>query len=129
LVEFLGVPEAPGFYPNLLGEVLIGIGIALFIEKGTQQGNRSGLGLKGAIAINLCAGFVLAGWLIFGNLEIPPRGYAFLWVLVIVLLGISSAELVCKTPRNEQVNPTGPISSEAQFFVWPTPKPRRADCR
>ena len=97
LVNALGIPEAPGFYPNILGGVLIGIGIALFIERGNQGQHSSGLGLNGAIAINLCGGIVLARWLMFGDLSIPLRGYLIMWGLVILLLGISIAELFAKT--------------------------------
>lgn len=96
LINALGIPEAPGFYPNILGGVLIGIGIALFIERGNQGQHSSGLGLNGAIAINLCGGTVLAGWLMFGDLPIPLRGYLIMWGLVILLLGISFAELVAR---------------------------------
>jgi hypothetical protein len=52
-----------------------------------------GLGLGGAIAINLCRGGVLALWLIFGNLNLPIKGHVILWILVILLAGISSIEL------------------------------------
>jgi hypothetical protein len=52
-----------------------------------------GLGLGGAIAINLCGGGALASWLIFGNLTIPIKGRIFLWILVFLLVGISSIEL------------------------------------
>jgi hypothetical protein len=74
----------------LLGGVLIGIGIALLIERSR---GRSGLGLAGAISINLCAGLVLAGWLLFGSLDLPLRGQLFLWLLVVLLVGISGVEL------------------------------------
>ncbi len=96
LVEVLGMPDAPGFYPNILGGVLIGIGIALLTERGSQGRHSSGLGLNGAIAINLCGGLVLAGWLTFGELAIPLRGYILLWGLVILLLGVSFAELFAR---------------------------------
>jgi hypothetical protein len=52
-----------------------------------------GLGLGGAVAINLSGGVVLILWLIFGDLNIPLRGYFFLWSLAIVLVGISSIEV------------------------------------
>ena len=35
--------DAPGFYQNILGDVLIGIGIALFIERGSKGSQSSGL--------------------------------------------------------------------------------------
>jgi len=94
LVGLLGVPPADhGFYPNILGGVLFGIGIALIMERGNSTGTGLGLGLGGAIAINLCGGLVLAGWLVFGDLTLPARGLFFLWFLVVLLIGISSVEL------------------------------------
>jgi hypothetical protein len=48
----------------------------------------------GAVAINLCGGAVLAGWLVFGELRIPSRGALVLWLLVAVLVGLSVVELV-----------------------------------
>jgi len=95
LVSMLGVPKAdPAFYPSILGAVLFGIGIALLIER--SRGS-SGLGLSGAIAINLCGGLVLAAWLVFGSIEVPLRGLIVLWGLVVVLVGISSFELIAQT--------------------------------
>lgn len=109
LVSWLGIPNAvPGFYAGILGGVLIGVGIALLVERIRGQG---GLGLEGAISINLCGGGVLAGWLLFGNLNLPLRGQVFLWALVFMLVGISSLELlVGKTssrPRKEGKAPPG----------------------
>jgi len=60
LVEYFGVPIASDpFYPNILGGVLIGIAIALFVESRNSSHFGSGLGLVGAVAINLCGGLVL----------------------------------------------------------------------
>ena len=95
LVEFLGVPGAPrNFYPNILGGVLFGIAIALFLESRNLNGSGVGLGLTGAVIINLCGGAVLGAWLLFGSLDLPLRGQVFLWALVVVLVGISAVELV-----------------------------------
>jgi len=95
LVDLLGVPPAAhGFYPNILGGVLLGIGIALLMARRNHTGAGMGLGLGGAIAINLCGGLVLCGWLVFGDLSLPRRGLIFLWFLVVLLLGISVVELV-----------------------------------
>jgi hypothetical protein len=95
LVDFFGVPPAAQtFYPNMLGAVLFGIGLALLIECFRKPQGLIGLGLGGAVAINLCGGLVLAAWLIFGGLDLPLRGMVFLWVLVAVLVGISTFELV-----------------------------------
>lgn len=95
VTDFLGVPYSEVyFYPNILGGVLFGIAIALVIEYKRKPDGLVGLGLGGAVAINLCAGFVLAMWLIFGNLNLPIKGTLFLWLLVIILVGISSFELI-----------------------------------
>lgn len=91
--ETVGLPGvATGFYPSILGAVLLGIGIALCFEWRRQPSGIGGLGLVGAIAINLCGGLCLAGWLVFGGLEISARGRLVLWVLVVVLVGISGTE-------------------------------------
>jgi hypothetical protein len=92
IVSALGVPVSDSaFYPNILGAVLFGIGIALLIER--FKGS-SGLGLLGAVSINICGGIVLAAWLVHGSLEIPLYGKIFLWSLVLLLVGISSLELL-----------------------------------
>jgi peptidoglycan/LPS O-acetylase OafA/YrhL len=97
LVAYLGVPDADNsFYPNILGGVLFGIAIALFVESRSTALNASGLGLLGAVVINLCAGLVLGAWLLWGGLDLPVRGTVFLWSLVILLVGISSIELATK---------------------------------
>ena len=94
LVEFLGVPATEqSFYPNILGGVLFGIGVALLIECFRFPNGLVGLGLGGAIAINLCGGLVLVFWLISGNLSIPIRGQVFLWTLAFILVAISNIEL------------------------------------
>ena len=93
--ETIGVPFVENsFYPNILGAVLFGIGIALTIEYFRKQIGWVGLGLGGAVAINLTGGAVLILWLILGNLTIPFRGQVFLWILAIILVLISSIELV-----------------------------------
>ena len=61
----LGVPLVENaFYPNVLGAVLFGIGIALTIECRRKRGQSVGLGLAGAVAINLSGGVMLALWLV-----------------------------------------------------------------
>jgi hypothetical protein len=94
LVQFLGVPGVSNsFYPSILGGVLIGIGLALVLEYRRTSGRMTGLGLGGALTINLCAALVLAGWLLSGKLDMPFRGRVVLWALVIILGGVSAAEL------------------------------------
>jgi hypothetical protein len=60
--------------------------------------------LDGAIAINLCAGLVLAGWLILGDLSLPMPGQLFLWTLVILLVGISIAELIARIRTGDKMS-------------------------
>ena len=91
VVAALGVPETDiRFYPSILGAVLVGIGIALVVE---YRQRSSGLGLRGAVAINMTGGIVLAAWLLFGDLALPLRGLVLLWGLVLLLVGLSGAEL------------------------------------
>jgi len=104
--EMMGVPIVENaFYPNILGAVLFGIGIALTIEGFRKRTGWIGLGLGGAVAINLSGGIVLMFWLVFGNMTIPVRGHVFLWILAIILVLISSIELVVhiKNSRNNSV--------------------------
>ena len=94
LVEALGIPPADSrFYPSLLGGVVLGIGLALLVERARRPAGAVGLGLGGAIAINLCGAAVLTGWLVLGDLALAVRGYWFLWGLVVVLVAVSAAEL------------------------------------
>ena len=87
----LGVPSVESaFYPSILGSVLFGVGLALLLERNTG----TGLGLHGAVAINLSGGLVLGLWLIFGGLQLPFRGEIYLWGLTIVLVGISVFEIM-----------------------------------
>lgn len=96
IVNWLGVPpSSTSFYPNILGAIFIGITIALVIgATGPISRRSSGLGLTGAIAINLCGGITLALWLVFGRLQIPTKGFIFLWALVVILVVVSLTELI-----------------------------------
>ena len=95
LVNFLGVPDTDNsFYPNILGAIFLGITIALVIEANRKHSDRNvGLGLIGAISINLSGGLVLLLWLLLGGLNLPLKGLIFLWVLDILLVIVSSIEL------------------------------------
>ncbi|MGD2103947.1 MAG: hypothetical protein PVJ55_02385 [Anaerolineae bacterium] len=96
LAGALGLPpSATSFYPTLLGAVLFGIGIALFIERYSKPRGVTGLGMAGAVTINVCGSFVLLLWLILGDLEIPGRGRIALWTvaLVVLLLGIAEGAM------------------------------------
>lgn len=106
LVSALGIPDAaPAFYPNILGAVLFGIGIALLFEQNNRHGVGAGLGLRGAIAINFCGGLMLAAWMLFGDLSLPLRGSVFLWTMVILLVGISLAELISGRQHSDTITP------------------------
>jgi hypothetical protein len=94
LVRALGIPNVrPAFYASVLGAVLFGIGVALLLERRSHISITAGLGLGGAVAINLSGGIVLGVWLVAGNLQLPFRGQVFLWALVLLLVGLSSVEL------------------------------------
>ena len=93
IIRLFGLPVTDQiFYPSILGAILFGIGIALLIEVLRKKSSFFGLGLGGAVTINMCGGIVLAYWLIFKNLNIPQGGRIFLWILVVILVGISSVE-------------------------------------
>jgi len=100
--QFFGVPKvANSFYPSILGAVLFGIGIGLVLESYRSKPEQLvGLGLGGAIAINLCGGAVLIGWLIFGDLHLPLRGMVILWSIGLILITISGFELIVHARRD-----------------------------
>jgi hypothetical protein len=102
LTRLLGVPPVKhAFYPSIMGGVFIGIALALLIEASRKRPHGLvGLGLGGAIAINLCGGFVLMGWLIFGRLGIPTHGQLLLWAIAVTLLVISTVEAVVHSRKN-----------------------------
>ena len=111
---WLGVPPAENaFYASIFGGVLIGIAIALVVESLRRDpGQLVGLGLGGAIAINLSGGVVLTGWLLFGKLTLPLRGSVFLWTVAILLVVISSIEWILHIRRgNPDRKPIGAMSA------------------
>ncbi|HKJ67287.1 MAG TPA: hypothetical protein VKA68_04970 [bacterium] len=98
LLDLLGAPETSTyFYPGILGAVIFGIGVALFMELLSESKAIRGLGLGGAIVINLCGGGALLGWLLFGSLALPLRGYIILWSVAIIVLGLGGVELATKS--------------------------------
>jgi hypothetical protein len=97
VIGFLGLPVVSNpFYASILGGVFFGIGIALMIGRSTKKKSSDGLGLRGAIAINLSGGFVLALWLLFGSLDVPIHGKIIMWTLVVILFVLSTVELLTK---------------------------------
>jgi hypothetical protein len=102
MLELLGLPPvAHHFYTTILGAVIFGIGVALLIELLWGARGVRGLGLAGAIAINLCGGGVLLGWLLLRPFELSLRGHVVLWVVAVVVLGIGIVELISRSWRGE----------------------------
>lgn len=92
--RILGLPlPEQAFYASILGAVLTGIGVALLIERFRERSHMAGLGIGGAIAINIFGAVALILWLFLGGLDIPVRGYVFLGVVAVAVLGISLVEL------------------------------------
>lgn len=96
--RILGLPESnTNFYPIILGAVIFGIGVALLIERyGSSMGIR-GLGLGGAIAINLIGAGILMLYLIIVPFNIPVRGYIVLWSIAVIVLFVGLIEFVMKS--------------------------------
>jgi hypothetical protein len=90
----LGLPiPATGFYAGILGAILTGIGVALLIQVFPTRRQVTGLGLEGAICINVAGSMALVAWLVFKRLELPLRGRLFLWGVAIMVLFLSGLEL------------------------------------
>jgi len=98
LLDLLGLPPTNTyFYASILGAVIFGIGVALFLELFGRAAGVRGLGLGGAIAINMCGGGALLIWLLLSPFTIPLRGHVLLWSLAVIVLGIGIAELSSKS--------------------------------
>ena len=98
IVEFLGLPVTyTNFYPTILGAVILGIGLALLLELIGFSKQMRGLGLGGAIIINIVGSSVLLCWMIFGGLDIPLKGRIILWIIGLLVFSIGIVELVLKS--------------------------------
>ena len=94
VLNVLGLPPVSHhFYTSILGAVILGVGLALLVDLFGAARGIHGLGLAGAITINLCGGCALLFWLLFYPFDIPVRGHAVLWSVAIVVLGIGIVEL------------------------------------
>lgn len=101
--EALGIRLMDGFlFPGILGGVLTGIGVALIVERYRDRLGIRGLGLGGAISINLFGAGALAFWLAHASLEIPASAYEIFWVIIVVVFGIAVAELFSQLKRDPQ---------------------------
>ena len=89
--SFLGVSSSgTTFFPVILGAIFVGIGVALLVQR--FRPSLGGLGLGGAISINLIFGIVLAGWLVLADEALPARGLVVLSALAAILVGIGLVE-------------------------------------
>lgn len=92
LARVLGLQRpASGFWPRLLGALLIGLAAATFIE--ARFAGSRGLGLAGALAVNLAGAGVVAAELVMGSAAPSRRGRVVLWLVVIVLGLLAVAEI------------------------------------
>ena len=103
LRELLGLPATDTyFYSSILGGVIFGIGVALCLE-GLRGGKGiTGLGLAGAIAINLFGGGTLLFWLVFKDLDIPLKGLITLWIVAVLVIGIGLVELFSNSWKRDE---------------------------
>ena len=101
----LGLPGGESrFYPTVLGAILFGIGIALLLERFRGSRDFTGLGLAGALTINLSFGLALAVWLLATSVELTLLGALVMWGLVVILAGISSVELLTELKERDDSN-------------------------
>lgn len=100
VLTILGMPlAASAFYPSILGAVLVGIGLALLLQRFGGDSGVAGLSMEGAAAINVCGAGALVAWLIGGTLDIPGRGYALLWLIALTVLGVAVVEIALRILR------------------------------
>ena len=98
VIDLLGLPVTnTNFYPSILGAVIFGIGLALLFELAGYAKQFRGLGLGGAILINLVGSSALIFWLLFGSLSIPLKGHIILWAVGLLVFFIGIVELVAKS--------------------------------
>lgn len=104
LVYPAGIPELLGlpvpttyFYSSILGAVLFGIGLALLLERYSRNRSVKGLGLAGAILINLCGGITLFSWLVFSKPVLSQYGSLLLWLIALLVVGTGIVELISIT--------------------------------
>lgn len=90
-LRLLGLPRPEtGFWPRLLGALLIGLAAATFIE-GTSRGH--GLGMAGVVVINLCSAAMLGSLLALDKGPVSTRGRIIVWGVMAILIVISIVEI------------------------------------
>ena len=91
-----GLPHTSStFWPRLFGAALIGIAGAFAVEGYHQAGGAiaaKGLGLGGAVIINLTTLLALFGTLIFAAVA-TWRGRLLVWLLILLLLFLTVIEI------------------------------------
>lgn len=98
----LGLPLTNTFfYTTIMGAVIFGIGVALVVECWGIDREIRGLGLHGAIAINICGAGALLVWLLLEPGDIPVHGRMVLWAVVGIVFIIAIAEIAA-TPGQLQ---------------------------
>lgn len=91
-VSLFGLPRPPtGFWPRLVGALLLALAAAIFIE--IRLPGSKGLGLYGLIAINLIAAITLLGALIMNAAAPTTRGRIALWLAIGLLTTLALAEI------------------------------------
>jgi len=94
-IRTLGLPGTNQFfYPRLFGAALLGVGMAVIIERTGL--NSVGLGAGGAVAIDLSAAVTLGLQLMLGRTGMAVRGRTLLWG-VVVGLGFMGFALIAYT--------------------------------
>jgi hypothetical protein len=92
VIRLLGLPPSTsGFWPRLLGTVLVGLSAATFIE-GAWSGSR-GLGLAGLVILNVTSAAAIALAALFGGGAPTRRGAFVMWGLVFLLLALALVEI------------------------------------
>ena len=92
VIRILGLPRSDsGFWPRLLGAVMIGLAGACALE--LRFPGTKGLALGGAIVVNLTVSAALAVMLALGGGAPTARGRIALWLLVALLISLSLIEI------------------------------------
>ncbi|MFA5949549.1 MAG: ABC transporter permease [Hyphomicrobium sp.] len=92
IIALLGLPAASrGFWPRVVGAMLVGIAAATYIE-GALPGSR-GLGLAGCVIVNLISAGMIAALVTLRSAAETRRGTAVLWLLVVLLIVLSLFEI------------------------------------
>lgn len=94
----IGVPSPSTYlFTSILGGVLVGIGGALL----ASARGLDGLGLVGAIVINVCGAVALIGWLVSSDSALVPLATVTLWVIAALVLLIAGLEVASKPWRDD----------------------------